>query len=427
MGFKQHIIELGGISYRVLKNKVDIVDKFESVPDDAALICDLPGSISRVMTVEAPIKYAEAMVIRKLQEEGEFDEAVSVITHQKIKRSAKSTQIFFTAVASKIYLQYLDRIEEHDDITILIPIYTVLFNFLKKISSSKPVALIFRHGTFADVLIGTKKRVYFSSRCTGFDTSPEQISSLWEMVSNDIETVQEENKFELDQIICMNWLDTCSDDVINHVNPDYIEVEKETFFFQNEPCNISFLNAVKLVPVTMGKNHKRDWFLYWSRKVSLAAALLLLGVSLALIGIQYYFIQKTDGVKTEISQVEKNIGQMQKKISLKPFNPQFNEAFSFVDDIDYNQKAPSFKAILHDMGKGLLSPVKVENLKITYTDKEVKTEVYGRIKSNFDTAYKGYQVLLKTLENNGYEITESSLNTQIEQSEFRFTFTGRIQ
>ena len=132
MGHAKQILEIDNLTYSVEGSKINTIDRFESVIGDKLFICNFAGAVTRVMTIDAPVKYAESMVIRKLQEEGEFDEAVTILTHLKRKRGSKSTEIFFTAVKSQLYLQYQDRIEDHNDSVILFPLYAILFNFLKK-------------------------------------------------------------------------------------------------------------------------------------------------------------------------------------------------------------------------------------------------------------------------------------------------------
>ena len=51
-----------------------------------------------------------------------------------------------------------------------------LENYTKRMRSAEPVAVVFQHNRFADLVIGTSKKVYYANRCVAFDTSDEQIS-----------------------------------------------------------------------------------------------------------------------------------------------------------------------------------------------------------------------------------------------------------
>ncbi len=71
-----------------------------------------------------------------------------------------------------------------------------------------PTAIIFQHNRFADLIVGTKNKIYFANRCVSFDTSEEQIGSLWQTLQSDIDTVEVENKIHVGKIITLSWIDS---------------------------------------------------------------------------------------------------------------------------------------------------------------------------------------------------------------------------
>ncbi len=426
MGFKSHIIEMDTNTWSISGDTVLSVEKFEAVRGDKLLVYDFPSSLSRVMTVDAPVKYAETMVIRKLQEEGEFDESVTVLSHWKKKRGKKSTQIFFTAVGTHTYLRLKDRINEHEDTVILFPLYQVLFNFIKKIPAKSPIAVVFRHDRFADVVIGTPKRVYFASRCTAFDTSPEQTASLWEMITGDIETVQKEADIEIEQLFFLNWMDTAAEHPPDIPGNAVLTFHQEPVFYEGTTRHISFLKAVRLMSVFSGDTGPAGWLFYFTRKFSYLAILIFFLASLALAGIYLKYDKENSALDSEIKTSLQRVSQMKKTVSIKPVNETFKSVFDFVNMLHAYQNAPSFEQIVFDLETGLFQPAIIETLKINYSEKDVKIEIYGTIASGFDTAYKRYQAFLKSLETKGYTIGDSHFNTQISQSEFKLTFSRSL-
>ena len=77
---RNYAIEIDESLYYLSGKEISDVDSLSAVDRCKFLVSDLERSISRVMTVDSETKYAEAVVVRSLQEEGEFDEPVSVIT-----------------------------------------------------------------------------------------------------------------------------------------------------------------------------------------------------------------------------------------------------------------------------------------------------------------------------------------------------------
>ena len=183
----QYVVELDNTFYNCSGDRLEKVEDLRDIKGDRWFISDLPGAVSRTMTVESPVKYVEVMVRKHLQEAGEFDEPIKIITHWKKKKGGNTTDIFFTALPSRLYYQYHDQAKDRQDNLLLFPLYSILYGVLKRMRHSNPVAVVFQHGRFADLIIGRRKRVFYANRCMTLDHSGEQISSLWEMVRSDIQ------------------------------------------------------------------------------------------------------------------------------------------------------------------------------------------------------------------------------------------------
>ena len=108
-------IELDGITYLCSGAGIEYIDDLKDIEGDKWLVSDLHGSISRTMTIEAPAKYTEVMLRKKLQESGEYDEPISVLTHWRHKKERNTTDVFFTTVPTRIYDRYLQQIKEDKD------------------------------------------------------------------------------------------------------------------------------------------------------------------------------------------------------------------------------------------------------------------------------------------------------------------------
>ncbi len=220
---KQYGIELEGETFSFSERSLEQIYDLDDIKGDMWLVSDMKESISRTMTVEAPAKYAEVTVRKRLQETGEFDEPVSIITHWKKKKGKNTTDIFFTALPTRIFYQYFDWIREHEDSIVLFPLFSVLYSVLKKLRSKEPVAVIFQHNRFADLIIGTKKRVYYANRCVAFDESEDQIFALWDTVGKDIKAAEAENRIKVTRVFRLSWLKS-------KIEPEWPEEMKSEFY-----------------------------------------------------------------------------------------------------------------------------------------------------------------------------------------------------
>ena len=88
------VIELGGILYRFTENSLEQIPDLSVIKTDFLFISDMQDSVSNIVAVEAPIKYASVIVRKHVQDMGEFDSPVTIVTHWKKKINKNLTEIF---------------------------------------------------------------------------------------------------------------------------------------------------------------------------------------------------------------------------------------------------------------------------------------------------------------------------------------------
>ncbi|MGD9210418.1 MAG: hypothetical protein PVI90_06555, partial [Desulfobacteraceae bacterium] len=132
-------VELDGQLFAYGNGRLSPLQEINDLSGNHYLITDLKQGISKAMTIEAPVRYVELMARRKLQESGEFEEPVTILTHWKKARGKNTTDIFFTAIPTRLSLYYTEHLSERDDAVMVFPIYTLLFNSIKRLKTKKPV------------------------------------------------------------------------------------------------------------------------------------------------------------------------------------------------------------------------------------------------------------------------------------------------
>ena len=264
---KQYAIELDGLIYIFSGNQLKQIADLKDIKKDTWLITDMQEAISRTMTVDAAKRYVDVIVRKKLQDLGEFDDSVSVIAHWKKKKGANTTEIFFSALPSRLFSRYLELSREYEDNIIIFPLYSVLFDVLKRIKSPEPVAVVFQHNRFADLIIGTDEKVYYANRCVAFDTTEEQISNLWETVKTDIDSVERDHRIKVKKVFLLTWIDSGP-------LPEWsLDTQREIYSFENEKItfnskvnNISFLTALKTLSARESISSPVEKVLYYTRR-----------------------------------------------------------------------------------------------------------------------------------------------------------------
>ena len=425
MPSKQIVIELDGRTYSFSDNKLEEVSDFKDVKGNKWLISDMQQAISRAMTVEAPGKYADVMVRKKLQEAGEFDEPVAVVTHWKKKKGKDTTDIFFTALPTRLYFRYLDEIKEDEDVVLLFPIFSVLFGLLKHMRTKTPAAIVFQHNRFADLIIGTAKRIFYASRCVAFDTSEEQIARLWDMVRTDITNIEAENRIKVDSVFLLTWIDSAQVPVWpEDAGSEFYCMEEESISFNGESHDVSFLNAVRMLSGIRAISPRMEKLCYYSRK-ALPYLNALLFFAILLFAAGYFWLDgRANLLETQIKAVNAEIARVQKEAPLREVP--YKETLAFAKELACYRAAPSYEKVVNDISENLQEGMLVDVLKVDYAKDSVNIEIFGSVKASFEVAYRGYQKFENGLRRRGYSVVKSQFDTKIQQSEFLIKLRKKI-
>jgi len=81
---------------------------------------------------------------------------------------------------------------------------------------------------------------------------------------------------------------------------------------------------------------------------------------------------------------------------------------------------------MSDVTNGLSPDMETEILKIDYTSNAMTLEIFGKIRTAFNTAHKGYQQFVSFMTSKGYTVIENRFDTDINDSKFLIKFTKRI-
>lgn len=424
----QFVIELDDVMYHLKGSRLRQIADIKELKGEFRFITEMLQTISRTMTVEAPVKYAEFVVRKRLQESGDFDEPVKVLTHWKKKRGKNTTDIFFTALPARHYHTYLEKIRENEDGVLMLPLYAFLYNVLRQIHSEDPVAVIFQHGRFADLIIGNRKQIYYSNRCVAFDMSDDRISVLWDAIRTDIQTAQTENGIKVNKVYQLNWIDSgnCPERTENDEYELYC-LEEEFLSFKNETYQNSFSMALKSRAGKGGISPGLEKIFHYTQKWTTSLNILLFVFLLAISVGFFLFQKKTARLGIELKQLNHQATVLQNESSLSAIPLKtYKDTVSFIKGLVFYKEAPSYLLVMSDVTNGLSPDMETEILKIDYTENSMTLEIFGKIRTAFNSAYKGYQQFVSFMKSKGYTVVEDRFDTDINDSQFLVKFTKRI-
>jgi len=413
-----HVIELDGELYRMDGGTVSAIEDLREISGDKWLATDFQEGLSRVMTVEGPVKYAELLVRRKLQESGEFEEPVSIFTHWKKKRGKNTTDIFFTAVPSRLAQYYQDELGRQEDIILVFGVYGVLWNMVTRAGGKEPLAVVFRHHRFAEVLVASRDQVYFANRCVAFDTEKEQIDALWSTVQSDIETVEQERRIGVNRIICLNWLHA------EEIPPWPNEWQHRLVVAEQTDCVVddrlhvvSWPFAVQRQSTGRSVSLLSEKLFYFAKSWAPALNMLLVLLTTALVIGAVGYRGRAYQLQRRINDTQQQIGEIKMDLPKETLDQDFDSLLKFLGELDRNRQAPSYQQIVDDLTLMPFDALALHRLKVEFGSNQVRLELAGRIGASFDRAHGGYQAFLNKLTSLGYRIEESRFETRISESQ----------
>ena len=413
-----HMIELDAELFRLEGNRLISAEDLRQVPGDKWLVTDFQEGMSRVMTVEGPAKYAELLVRRKLQESGEFEEPVTLFTHWKKGRGKNTTDIFFTAVPSRVTRYYLEELKQHDDGVLVFAMYGVLWNLLRRSGLKEPSAVVFRHHRFAEVLVGSEDQVYFANRCVAFDTEKDQINALWATVQSDIETVERDQRIQVSRIVHVNWFDAGETPSWPQEWQRRLAAAPQTALHVGDARHaVSWPHALQQQSARHSVSGLKEKLFYyakcWAPAMNATLAVLTAALVVGTMGLR----SSVNHLRQRTARAEEQIDSFQTNVPRQVLDNDFDDLLKFVAEMDRNRNLPSYQQVVDDMTHPSFAILSLHRLKVEYASDQVRMELAGKIDAPFDKAHEGYGKFLKRLRALGYRIEESRFETQISTSQ----------
>ena len=418
-----YAIELDGGLIRGDKGELHPLSDLSHIKGNCRVVSDFQNAIARMMTVEADARYVELMISRKLQETGEFDEPVTVIPHWKRQRGKNTTDIFFTALPSKQYFRYLELVAEHRDHLIILPLQCLLLTMIRKYAGQRPVAAAIQHDRFADILIGTRKKIWYANRVVAFDNSDEQMQALWETIRSDIDAVGKQQHQPIQSLYTANWIDSGPLPRWTDADaPELISVEECPVTMDQKQLKASLPVLIHETSVRHAVASRADKLFCMARRALPYFNCALLLAALLLGGYGMWHKNRSAALTGQIQNLRRAAIQIQEKIPAQAESVPYEPTLAFVQSLWSCRNLPTYNQILNDVSQDMDGALKIENINANYTDDKVEVKAFGRVNAPFETAYKGYQALQNRLRRQGYTIVDQRFDTQINASSFLIHF-----
>jgi hypothetical protein len=423
-----YAVELDGSLLICDGGKLQPLDGLRHIDGDCQVVSDLQGAIARTMTVEADSRYVELMISKRMQESGEFDEPVTVISHWKKKRARNTTDIFFTALPSKTYYQYLEMVKESRDHLVLLPLQSVLLETLRKNSGHGPTAVVFQHDRFSDVIVGTRDKVWYANRAVAFDTSQEQIQNLWETIRTDIHAAAHEHRQSIHRIHVLTW--TTSQSLPQWTDagaPELVRLDEQAVQEDDDSQMVSLPAMVQATPGGRAIATGLEKACYGARRALPYVNLLLLLLALVCTVGGLWYRYKAIDLRNQITALQANAARINAGAPTDVSMADYVPLLKFLEELRDARSLPGYGQLLRDFSTGADSALQLGVFKADYDAGKVQIETYGTAQAPFDSSYGAYQGLQQKLIRRGYKIVEQHFDTRIDRSDFTLRLVKELR
>ena len=412
-----YVIELDGVNYCLEGDRARQVDDLTAVAGEKWLVTNFQEAITRRMVVDGPPPYAELLVRRKMQESGEFEEPVHIITHWKAKRGKNATDILFTAMPTRVADYYFQDLRRQADLTLVVPVYALMVALLRHSDRKGPQAVVLRHDRFAEVLVADGRRVFSANRCVAFDTGVEQIRALWETIFSDLDAAEKEHRIEVSQVLCLNWLDTEPEPMaVASRERRLVPVSPVELMVDGAPRQVSWPAALARLRVGLSASPRLDKILYLCRRLAPACNLALLLSALLLAAGMLVFEERIQETRADLLDVNQQVRRLAASPPGLSLPAGFSEMVAFVSRMDRQRHLPAYGQVLADLTRSGFEALTVEQLNLEYAGDAVAVTLFATIEAPFEQARSGFQKMIRQLEATGYTIVEHRFETRINTS-----------
>lgn len=471
------IVEIDGVTVHLRGRTAQLITDVTQVIGSKWLVSDFDGAPPRFMTLEAPVRYAEMLLARRLQEMGEAEQGSRTLTHWKQRRGETGSELFFTTVNGRAFRVYEDRSFEDDHPHLLFSSNALLAAVAADHWADHTVTVMFEHDRHLDYVVGRAGKILTAGRLSTY--AVEARESLVESIRLELRNLRNNQQVAVDKIVYFNWMvfqeeeqfgatpslgsfgkgdttgtgwghNTATDSTSSWLtageksNPGDQKVYLASEWVRNlagemeiecvvsrptrfEMEGSSFLSTAlpglvtRHLTVAHTSSPTQTRLQYQTMRLAplaaVAAWLLLAGVfwsAIALDSRAALLEQETLASGTATTQ----------QGDIKPLPGGLKEVLDYAGLLHDVREAPELRQILSDLSVSGQGHIRLDKVNMQYDDRiRPSITITGLIQSGFEQAQMVHKDFLEKLQSLGYVIQESHFGTDVRELTFTITLT----
>nr|CRH04670.1 conserved protein of unknown function [Candidatus Magnetococcus massalia] len=437
MSEQQIILELDETRVLIQGDKATSLSDLSEVTGDRWLVSDFQGAICRLMMVDAPAKFADHMLQRKLQEMGEGDENSRILGHWKQARGQNSSEVLFTVVPASEMSLYDDIAFESDGVHLNFSFNALLYGCLRKYGAKETAVVLFEHDRHVDYMVGQGNRVLAAGRLSSYASTDEAKQALAESIAEELKLIQKESHQKIEQVVHFGFF---LDGVPGYETDESgasagtVELGWVEKLANVIGCSAQVLPTQRLALDSGGHvissvqaamenltgndaaNPQIDKGYYYGQRfapIATAAAWVIVVVA-TLIGS--YYASGVQEMQAKARQIKSQMGSLQ---NIKAMSEEELAKVGFAHKLSKLQGTVDYRSIIADLSEARGErPVILDRVRVNYIDYQPLITLEGHLDTPFAEASREQEAFLNGLRAQGYTVVKSDLNTDIQMLTF---------
>jgi hypothetical protein len=427
---RQFVLEWDDHRYRLTNRELRSVPSLAEVSGDKWVVSDFEGAIPQVMTVDAPMKYVDAVIEKRLRESGALVGGGRVLVLRKHRRGSRATEALFVPVPSGLYARYAASAEDDEYHQPLFALHMLLSRELDRLRSKTPVALLLIHDRHADVVVGDARRTYGAFRAS-WHRSGGGRARLIENLVNGLRSIEQEHNIRVKNLNCHFWLLEQREDA-DWTGELAKALEVPLVQADLKPIQLDGQRHLSSVPALLANLAITDSVSTPTQKASSLAqdaipwaAAAFASIALVSLAATFYWSQRSGELTAEAVAIENSL--LPPEPAPAVLKAAYEKPLALADMLGRAQISPSVQRVLAEISASVSGHVTFTEVSIEYPDDRpvVALTLIGQSEKSPDSN-KGVPALntfIDALRQRGYTLVSSELQSDINA----FSFLAKLE
>ena len=197
------VLDLAGKQWLLKGNDLVAIKSINEVSGPRSIVTDFGDALTRVETIASVKQYAEAIIEKRLRDQGDTDGASKVLILDS-ESNSNTTRALYTAVSAETFAQYWSLTQQHSDHSLLIPIAASMLRLAK--SKGKGChAVVLQYEQHVEMLMTLNGHSHASLRVTSSSTEDEDWQRAINYLAAEMQQVAVSCGREIDSVTWIVW------------------------------------------------------------------------------------------------------------------------------------------------------------------------------------------------------------------------------